>query len=193
MTLDAKIESVLFWKAEPVALSRLAKMFSVTVEDIQKSIALLEGKLHGRGVAIIFKDDEVSLRTAPDASALIDSLAKEELARDLGKAGLETLSIVLYQGPISRREIDYIRGVNSNFILRNLLVRGLVEKIENPKDQRSFLYRPTFDLISFLGISRVEDLPEYAPVRTEIEAFKVAEATAESIGLDSEAVGSNTV
>ena len=174
MTLDAKIESALFWKAEPVKISWLAKVFSVSEEEIRKAIGELEEKLKGRGVVIIFKDDEVALRTAPDASGFIENLAKEELTRDLGKAGLETLSIILYQGPISRREIDYVRGVNSTFILRNLLVRGLVEKIDNPKDQRSFLYRSSFDLLSFLGISKIEDLPEYGEVRKEIEIFKTA-------------------
>ena len=171
MTLDAKIEAVLFWRAEPMAVSKFAKIFSVTTDDVTKALTVLETKLQGRGVALVHKDDEISLRTAPDASSFIEGLAKEELTRDLGKAGLETLSIVLYQGPISRREIDYVRGVNSNFILRNLLVRGLVEKIDNPKDQRSFLYRPTFDLLSLLGISKIEDLPEYPSVRKEIETF----------------------
>ncbi len=171
MTLDAKIEAVLFWKAEPVAVSRLAKIFAVTSDEIKKALSVLEAKLEGRGVALVIKDDEVALRTASGASSLVESLAKEELTRDLGKAGLETLSIVLYQGPISRREIDYVRGVNSNFILRNLLVRGLVEKIDNPKDQRSFLYRPTFDLLSLLGLSHIDDLPEYSSVRKEIETF----------------------
>lgn len=174
MTLDAKIEAVLFWKAEPMALSKLAKIFAVTIDEIKKTLPILETKLQGRGVALVIKDDEVALRTTSDASGLIEGLAKEELTRDLGKAGLETLSIVLYQGPISRREIDYVRGVNSNFILRNLLVRGLVEKIDNPKDQRSFLYRPTFDLLSLLGISKIDDLPDYPSVRKEIETFTAA-------------------
>ncbi|MDO8482679.1 MAG: SMC-Scp complex subunit ScpB [bacterium] len=174
MTLDAKIEAVLFWKAEPMAIATLAKIFAVTVDEIKKTLPDLETKLQGRGVALIIKDDEATLRTTSDASGLIEGLAKEELIRDLGKAGLETLSIVLYQGPISRREIDYVRGVNSNFILRNLLVRGLVEKVDNPKDQRSFLYRPTFDLLSLLGLSRIEDLPEYPSVRKEIEMFAAA-------------------
>jgi len=179
MSLDVKIEAVLFWKAEPVALSKLAKIFSVTPEEIKASLAVLESKLAGRGVSLLHKDDEVALRTSPSASTLIKDLTKEELTRDLGKAGLETLSIVLYKGPLSRREIDYIRGVNSNFILRNLLVRGLVEKIDNPKDQRSFLYRPTFDLLSYLGISRIDDMPEYSSVKKELEAFAVTPAEAE--------------
>jgi segregation and condensation protein B len=82
---------------------------------------------------------------------------------------LETISIIAYKGPVSRAEIDYIRGVQSNFILRNLQIRGLVEKITNEKDHRSFLYRPTFELLQFLGVSRIEDLPEYDKVKAEFE------------------------
>lgn len=171
MTLDAKIESVLFWKAEPLATAKLAKMFGVSEEEIAKALHTLEEKLAGRGVMLVQKDSEVALRTAAEASSLIETLTREELTRDLGKAGLETLSVIIYQGPISRREIDYVRGVNSNFIVRNLLVRGLIERVENPKDQRSFLYRPTFDLLSFLGISKIEQMPEYTAARAEIETF----------------------
>jgi len=89
----------------------------------------------------------------------------------LGKAGLETLSIILYKAPITRVEIDYLRGVNSNFILRNLLIRGFIEKVVNPGDQRSYLYKPSLDLLSFLGVSKVEDLPEYVSIQEEIKDF----------------------
>jgi segregation and condensation protein B len=181
MTLDAKIEAVLFSKAEPMALSKLAKIFSTSTEEIEEALKILDEKLLGRGVALVRKDDEVTLRTSPESSALIETLAKEELTRDLGKAGLETLSVILYQGPISRRDIDYIRGVNSNFILRNLMIRGLVEKIENPKDHRSFLYRPTFELLSFLGVSKIENLPEYSSVKKEVENFSATTEKTESI------------
>ncbi|MES2087377.1 MAG: SMC-Scp complex subunit ScpB [Patescibacteria group bacterium] len=174
MNLDAKIESLLFWKAEPIAIAKIAKIFSVTEEEIKNALTILEEKFQNRGVVLMRKEDEVALRTAPASSEFIETLAKEELVRDLGKAGLETLSIILYQGPISRREIDYVRGVNSNFILRNLLIRGLVEKVENPKDLRSFLYKPTFDLLSHLGIAKIEDLPEYGTVKKEIELFSEA-------------------
>ncbi len=174
MDITAKIEAILFWKAEPVETAWLAKTISVTEDEIKNGLSELEKKLQGRGVALVFKDNEVSFRTAPEMTALIERLTKEELSRDLGKAGLETIAIVPYQGPISRREIDYIRGVNSAFILRALLIRGLLEKVENPKDKRSFLYRPTFDMLSYLGVSRIEDLPQYQEARKEIENFMAA-------------------
>ena len=123
------------------------------------------------GIRIIHKDDELAITTAPEIAPIIEKLTKEELSRDLGRAGLETLSIILYYGPISRRDVDYIRGVNSAFIVRNLLVRGLVERVEDKKDQRVFLYKPTFDLLAFLGVSKVEDLTDYSSVRNEFTAF----------------------
>jgi segregation and condensation protein B len=174
MNLDAQIEAVLFWKAEPTSIKKLAALFDTSENDIRTAIAVLKNTLHNRGLTLVELEDEVTLGTSKDVSALIEKLTKEELIKDLGKAGLETLSIVLYQGPIARSEIDYIRGVNSQFILRNLLVRGLVEKTENPKDRRAFLYKPSFDLLSHLGISNIADLPDYQTVRKNIETFKAA-------------------
>ncbi len=111
------------------------------------------------------------LATAPEAGPLLERIAKEERSKDIGKAGLETLAIILYRGPVTRAEVDYIRGVNSTFILRHLTVRGLVERIPNPEDSRSFLYRPTFELLSFLGITSIEELPEYASIMSQLDEF----------------------
>lgn len=172
MDLDKKLEAILFWKGEPMKLRKLAEMFSVTEEDVKLGIETLKQNLQNRGVSVIEKEDEIMLATSPEFSEIIENLTKEELSKDLGKASLETLSIVLYQGPIKRSEIDYIRGVNSQFILRNLLVRGLIEKISDPKDARTFVYKPSFELLAHLGVKNIEELPEYEAVRKDIESFK---------------------
>jgi len=171
-SLEKQIEAVLFWKGEPVSIKKLSQIFEKNEEEILISLKNIEASLSNRGVVLVFKEDEVTLGTSKDVSEIIDKLTKDELVRDLGKAGLETLSIIVYQGPISRAEIDYIRGVQSNFILRNLMIRGLVEKVTNPKDQRSFLYKPTFELLSFMGVTKIEDMPSYSDARNEIESYK---------------------
>ena len=171
LTLDSKIEAVLFFKGEPVSKKILAKILEKDIEDIENALLILEERLETRGICLMMTDDRAMLGTAPEISRVIEAIKKEELTKDLGKAGLETLSIILYKGPITRADIDYIRGVNSAFVLRNLLVRGLIEKNFNPKDQRSYLYKTSFELLAFLGISKVEDLPEYGEVRTEMEDF----------------------
>jgi segregation and condensation protein B len=171
-----ELEAILFWKGEPQSIKKLAISLEKTEEEIKAGLEILKEKVQNRGVELLWKpaspnqqggNDEVMLGTSPKVSAIIECLTKEELVRDLGKAGLETISIIAYKGPISRAEIDYIRGVQSNFILRNLQIRGLVEKVTNPKDARSFLYRPTFELLQFLGVSKIEDLPEYEKVLEE--------------------------
>lgn len=174
MNTAAKLEAILFWKAEPVSIKKLGALLDVGTDEVTKGLEELEKGLQGRGLTLVRTDGEVMLGTAKEASELIEQLTKEELSRDLGKAGIETLSIILYQGPISRADIDYIRGVNSQFIIRNLLVRGLIERIENPNDSRSFLYKTTLQLLAHLGISKIEDLPEYEKVRKDIEAITSA-------------------
>jgi segregation and condensation protein B len=171
-SLSKSIEAILFWKGEPVSIKKLSQILEKNEDEIKTALDTLEQDILDRGIILVRKDDEVTLGTSKENSELIEKLTKEELVRDLGKAGLETLSIIIYQGPISRAEIDYIRGVQSNFILRNLMIRGLVEKVSNPKDQRSFLYKPTFEMLSFMGISKIEDIPSYNEARAEIESYK---------------------
>jgi segregation and condensation protein B len=188
MNLEQQLEAILFWKGEPVSIKKLSQIFGRNEEDILTSLKKLEVDLSGRGIVLMFKEDEVTLATSKDVSELIEKLTKEELVRDLGKAGLETLSIIIYQGPLSRAEIDYIRGVQSNFIVRNLMIRGLIEKVPNPKDQRSFLYKPTFEMLSFMGLTKIEDMPSYAEARAEIESYKNAQVPVEDKPEEAEAV-----
>ncbi len=174
MTLESKIEALLFWKGEPLAIARIAHLLKVPPPDVAAALPRLAAELSGRGVTMIQKEDEVSLGTAPELSSIFEQIVKDELAGDLSKASIETLTIVLYRGPVSKQNIDYIRGINSGFILRSLLVRGLVERVENPSDRRSFLYKPTFELLEHLGLRRIEDLSEYEAVIKEMSEAETA-------------------
>jgi segregation and condensation protein B len=162
------IEVILFTKGEPIAVKKLANFLGVSTEDINEALGVLEQKLSDRGLTLVYKDDEVMLGTKSDFSSLLEKLHKEELNKELSKASVETISIILYKNGAIRSEIDWIRGVNSSFILRNLLIRGLVEKITDPNDNRRFIYKPTFDLFSYLGISKIEELPNYAEIKAQI-------------------------
>lgn len=179
LKLESQIEAILFWKAEPVSIKKLSTILNRDENEINDAVTKLEESLLGRGLCLIRLDNDISLTTSANSSEIIMQLTKDEMMRDLGKAGLETISIILYQGPISRAEIDYIRGVNSQFILRNLLIRGLIEKVDNPKDQRVSLYKATIDLMSYLGISKLSDLPEFESVRADIDSFKNAKENEE--------------
>lgn len=169
--LSQQIEAILFWKAQPVEKKAIAQYLNIDNTVLDQGIKQLSNDLKGRGLTLIEIDDRIALGTSREYAGLIERLNKEELNKDIGKAGLETLSIILYEGPITRAQIDYIRGVNSQFILRTLLIRGLVERIDNPKDKRAFLYKPTVELLAYLGISKVEDLPEIDSIRKDIADF----------------------
>lgn len=171
MELAKAISALLFYQAEPITVKRLSGLLKRSEEEIRDAIASLPERFKDTGIMLIQNGEEVTLGTAPEASSLIESITKEELSKDLSKSALETLAIVLYKGPITRSEIDYIRGVNSTFILRNLLIRGLVEKVDNPNDQRSFLYKPTFQLLEYMGVPDVKDLPDYHDALVQLGSF----------------------
>jgi segregation and condensation protein B len=168
--LETKIESILFFKGEPVSLKKLGDILKVSPGEMLEAIANLKVTLENRGISLMENNNEFALATAPKFGKLIEDLQKEELNKDLSKASLETLSIILYKGGASRAEIDYIRGVNSSFTLRALSVRGLVEKTADAKDSRRYIYKPSFDTLSYLGVRSVEELPEWAEVKSSLES-----------------------
>ena len=169
MELEAKIEGLLFYKGEEIEIKEISEILGVSIEETEEALKKLENSLVGRGLVIVRKDNSVVLGKSGELSEVIENIRKEEVTKELTKSALETLSIVLYKNGVTRSEIDYIRGVNSSFILRNLLVRGLVEKIIDPKDSRRFLYRPTFETLSYMGITSIGELPDYEKVRKDLE------------------------
>ena len=174
MNLESKIEALLFFKGEPISVKKAMTALECGKEEFDAAFDSLEKNLSTRGLRVVRSGDEIEMRTAPEVGDFIMKLTRDELVRDLGKAGLETLTIILYKHPIKRSEIDYIRGVNSSFILRNLLIRGLIERLTDR--ERGYSYKPTIELLSHLGLSRIEDLPEYANVRSELENFTANES-----------------
>jgi segregation and condensation protein B len=170
MELAKKIEAILFFKNEPVSQKRLSEILKVSGEEIAQALEILKNSLLGRGMVLMEREGEVMLGTSPEVASIIEELQKEELNKDLSKASLETLSIVLYKNGASRADIDYIRGVNSSFTLRALAIRGLVEKAADPKDNRRFIYKPSFELLSYMGVRSVQELPDFEEVNRSIES-----------------------
>jgi len=171
MDLDSYIEAILFLEGEPIKIKKLGEILSKKEKEIEAGLKTLEEKLENRGIRLLRKGNEVMLSTAPEASKICESISKEEFNKEIGRAGLEVLAIVVYREPVSRTEIDYIRGVDSSSTLRNLLVRGLVERKINPKDNRSYLYSPSFQFLQFLGVNNINKLPEYETFKKSIEQF----------------------
>ncbi len=181
--LRAHIEALLFALGRPLSYMEVARMLNVGVDDIKAAIA--EPK-EGSGVVLVSDGTQVELRVAPEAADVVERVRKDEYSREIGKAGQEVLAAVIYRGPLTRSEIDFIRGVNSSQTLRTLTMRGLVRRVSNPKDSRSFLYEATTELLSTLGAQRAQDLPDYQEVRTKLQALEGAYRQKEADTLDTQ-------
>ena len=160
--LKSIIESILFVSGEPVKISKISKIAGMHKAEVENAIMLLEADYqNGRGFTILRKEDKVEMATHPENASFVSELIKGEIQENLSQAALEVLSLVAYRGPISRADIEAIRGVNSSFTLRSLLMRGLLEREDNPKDGRGYIYKISFDFLKNLGVSNAESLPDW--------------------------------
>lgn len=166
--IEQKIESLLFFKNEPLSFSWLSKNIQVSQEVIQETVLAMGHYYNNRGISLVIGPDSVALMTGEAGTEIIAKIKGTKEERELSKQALETLAIIIYKGKATKSEIDYIRGVNSIFILRNLLIRGLITKKQNTLDKRSPFYIPTHDLLSFLGISDITELPQFDKVGERI-------------------------
>lgn len=169
-TLDSQLEAVLFQQAEPMSRAKLQEILDATKEDLDMALHTLETALGSRGIRLLLVGDHVELVTAPDVSSIITKLRDKELQQELGRAASETLSIILYRSPISRAEIEYVRGVSCAFVLRNLLIRGLIERIPSADNARIMLYQETPSLLASLGVTKKDDLPDYTTLADDLNA-----------------------
>lgn len=163
-----EIEAILFYRGEEVSLKDISSILDVKEDLLEDSIKELFNELSDRGIVLLRRDGYLSLATNPDLSPIIEKIVKDDLNRDLSSASLETLAIVVYKHPVTKKEIEYIRGVNSSFSIRNLLIRGLIERESSKLDERIYLYRPTVDLMKYLGIKSFDELAEFKEIREQI-------------------------
>ncbi len=171
-TLQQKIESLLFYRNEPVSFLWLAKQLDVDDITIEEELYEMMDYYDSRGIQLVISDNKAFLMTSKIAQDIIQRLSRSDEERELSKQALETLAIILYKGMITKAEIDYIRGVNSLYILRNLLIRGLIEKNINKEDKRSPLYSLTHDALSFLGVRKKEELEHYKNFKEKLDEIE---------------------
>ena len=174
--LAALAEAFLFAEGEPLSVRKLKQMLDCSDSDFDSAIGELARKREGSGISLVRTADEVSLAVSSLCAPAIRAENERELTREIGDAGLEVLAILLYRGPSTRSQIDYIRGVNTSTTLRTLLSRGLAQRAGNPKDAREYIYSATTELLAYLGVTDKEKLPDYAGIAGELSAFETAQA-----------------
>jgi len=170
--LQAKAEAILFIATKPMSPKDLAEIMECTPEEaVQACEGLMQVYLERKsGLAIIKDQTTYQMVSAPDVSEVVKEFAKQEMNSELSRPSLETLTIIAYRGPIAKLELDRIRGINCSLILRNLLIKGLIES-KNEKGET--YYSVTTDFVKFLGLSSVSSLPEYQDLRQDKTIEKI--------------------
>lgn len=160
----ALVESVLFAAGEPVALGELATTVGVSKSELKQALAAMTERYaepgSSRGLRLVVDDRSAQLVTDPDAADTLGRFLQAELRGQLSKSALETLAIVAYRGPVTRPDIEQIRGVQSAQPLRTLAIRGLITDVGRKSEPgRPILYDVTLELYKHLGIGSRDELP----------------------------------
>lgn len=167
LNLEQIVEALLFTYGEPLSVKKICALTKKQASEINAALDNLKTRLERRGIKLVSKNDDWQLAASAEASPYIEKLIKSEIQEGLTPAGLEILAVVAYRGPVSKSEIETIRGVNSTYTLRNLTVRGLVEKNESAKPST---YEISLAALRKLGLERTSNLPKYAELKEEINA-----------------------
>lgn len=162
------IQALLFATAEQFTVPKLSVLLEITEAEVQSALENLSEQLSGHGIMLLQDEKHITLVTRPEQSAVLETVRKEELSKDLSKASAETLSIILYKNNASKAEIELIRGVNATYSIRNLQMRGLIEA---KGVGRAITYHPTLELLQHFGIESIEQLPAFTETRQKIETL----------------------
>jgi segregation and condensation protein B len=172
----ARIEALLFVAAGGVPLPQLANALDLPLRDVEKHLDILEKRLASdqepHGLRIQRHHGRVQLTTSPDTAADVERFLGLEASSRLSRAALETLAIIAYQQPVTRPEIDAVRGVSSDGVLKSLLSKGLVQEVGRAeRPGRPIIYMTTSDFLQYFGLNSLEELP---PLSIELGAPPVA-------------------
>ncbi len=163
------IEAILFMYGREISFTRIADLIGEPEDDVKAHVKKMQEdyELRNAGLRIMITNNIVQMVTHPDVSEVIESITKKEIEGPLTPVSMEVLSIIAYRGPIGKMDIEAIRGVNCSFTLRNLLRRGLIERVDNEAHKRSQSYHVTMDFLRILGVQSVQDLPEFIELSTD--------------------------
>jgi segregation and condensation protein B len=154
------LEALLFAAPGSVTPVQLAAALSIPVQDVEMGLSFLEKQYQERGLRIQRHQGRVQLTTAPETAPWVERFLGLEATSKLSRAALESLAIIAYQQPVTRPEIDAVRGVNSDGVLKSLLNKGLVQEMGRAeKPGRPILYGTTSDFLRHFGLSSLEELP----------------------------------
>lgn len=168
VTLQQQLEAILFVLAKPVSFHKLAKWTNTTAQEVEAALQAYAQTTTERGIQVTITNSEAQLTTAAAVHDIVAQIVKDERSGELTKPSLETLSIIAYRSPITKAELEAIRGVNCTLILRNLLIRGLITETMDALKAVE-VYDITPEYLQLLGVQSVKELPEYERLHRDIQ------------------------
>ena len=160
LNIPAALEALLFVSAESVAPSQLGLVLEVSTSAVEQGLEQLEQELQWRGLRLQRNNGRVQLTTSPDYAEIVERFLGLEATSRLSRAALETLAIVAYQQPVSRPQIEAIRGVSSDGVMKSLLGKGLVQEVGRAEGTgRPILYGTSSDFLQHFGLNSLTELP----------------------------------
>ena len=178
--LKAQLESILFVANKPATPALLAKLCEKEETEVLAALQSLQEARKASGIIIMEANGQWQLSTNPQNVNLVKNYLTADLREKLTDATVEVLGIIAYRQPISKAEIEAIRGVNCQYSIRQLLMRGLIEKVVNPADSRSAHYQLTTEFLQHMGLQSVSDLPEFEKLTASIKLPETPQAKAEA-------------
>lgn len=187
MNLKSQIESLLFISTHPLSIKKIAEITKGDIGEVEQALSKLQEEYNQKesGIEIMKNGSQYQVATAGENAPLVKEFMKEEMTGELTRPSLEALTIIAYRGPITKNDLEQIRGVNCSLILRNLLIRGLIESKEDKKNMTTF-YSVTFDFMRHLGIKDVAELPDYEKLHSSEVLEKILEKGKEGESVSSE-------
>src|SRR3989344_4511227 len=178
MQINSSIESILFVASKPLTAKKIAAVLKVPEESVEAVLGDLAAKYSGEesGIALLRNNKEWQMVSNSNNKEATENFVKAEVSGELTRPQLETLTVISYCGPITKPELEQIRGVNCSLILRNLMMRGLVKENEDGAGLLS-VYEITMDYLRHLGLNSLQELPNYLelhkhPYITNMEEIK---------------------
>jgi len=166
--LKSCLEALLLVSSKPTSITKLAEMSKAKPSVVAECLTALQQEYveQERGFILLLNNNQAQLVSSPEQAEIVKGYLKDDITGELSEPSLETLTIIAYRQPVSKGEMEQIRGVNCSLILRNLMIRGLVEAEYN-KEKGLTMYNVTTDFLKFLGLGSVSELPNFEALNSE--------------------------
>ncbi len=172
--LKSQLESILLVSSRPLSIKKVVEMVGAKKDEVLSQLSQLsqEYEVSERGIRLLLNNNQAQLVSSPENTGLVQDYLKDEITGELTRPQLETLTIIAYRQPVTKAELEQIRGINCSLILRNLMIRGLVEAEYN-KERSATEYGITMDFLKYLGINSVEELPDFEKLNSDENLYKL--------------------